>query len=307
MCKKIFILSIILTFIFSSIVFAGFPVSVRDDLGQLITLTEEPERIISLNPASTELLFALDLGEKIVGVTTYANYPPEAVNKEKIGTVTEPNIEKIVSLEPDLIFTSSVNKIESVERLSELGCNVVGFDAKSVNGAIEMIKTAGELTGKEDKARELVTDMYIQLYEIKELVDEKLKDSSRPKVFYEIWNEPLYTAGANTFINDIIEIAGGINIGVQARGQWPQFSLEKLLLENPDVYISSPHSAPHQVTVESIKERDNYQNIKAVQNERIYVIDQDVISRPSPRIVEGLKLVTKAIFPDLAGEIDNIK
>ena len=306
MLKQIFVFSLIFIFIVSGVVMADFPVTVTDDMGDKITINEKPERIISLAPANTEVLFALDLEEKIVGVTTYANYPREAKAKEKIGTITEPNLEKIVSLEPDLIVANAVNKLETVKRLRELGYKVVGYDAETVNDAISVIKQVGKITDRENKAQRIVTDMYLQLAEIKDLVDSKLKDCSRPKVFYEIWNQPLYTAGKNTFINDIINIAGGINIGAEAKGEWPQFSLEKLLLENPDIYISSPHSAPHKVTVESIKNRDNYKNLAAIKKDRVYIVNQDIISRASPRIVKGLKEIVKAIFPDLAPEIDKI-
>ncbi len=306
MLKQIFVFSLIFIFIVSGVVMADFPVTVTDDMGDKITINEKPERIISLAPANTEVLFALDLEEKIVGVTTYANYPREAKAKEKIGTITEPNLEKIVSLEPDLIVANAVNKLETVKRLRELGYKVVGYDAETVNDAISVIKQVGKITDRENKAQRIVTDMYLQLAEIKDLVDSKLKDCSRPKVFYEIWNQPLYTAGKNTFINDIINIAGGINIGAEAKGEWPQFSLEKLLLENPDIYISSPHSAPHKVTVESIKNRDNYKSLAAIKKDRVYIVNQDIISRASPRIVKGLKEIVKAIFPDLAPKVDDI-
>jgi len=306
MLKKIFVFSLLFVFLFGGQVLAEFNVTIPDDLGHKINLEEKPERIISLAPANTELLFALNLNKEIVGVTTFADYPQEAKAKEKIGTITEPNIEKIISLEPDLILANSVNKMESIERLRELGCKVVAFDARTVNDTISTIKVVGKLTGQEELAQKIVTDMFLQLAEIKSLVDNKLEECSRPKVFYEIWNQPLYTAGKNTFIDDIINIAGGINIGAEAKGAWPQYSLEKLLLENPDIYISSPHSAPHKVSVGSIKNRDNYGSLNAVKNDRIYIMNQDIINRASPRIITGLKKVVKAIFPDLAPEIDKI-
>ncbi len=306
MLKKIFVTGLILIFVISGLALADFPVTVTDDLNHKVCLEKKPARIISLAPANTELLFALGLDTEIVGVTTYANYPEKALEKEKIGTVHEPNIEKIVSLEPELILSNAVNKLETVKRLRELGYNVVGFNARTVDEAILVIKKAAKLTGREEKGREIVTEMYLQLAEIKNLVDDKLKEGNRPRVFYEIWNDPLYTAGKNTFINDTIHIAGGINIGAEARGQWPQYSLEKLLIENPDIYVTSPHSAPHKVSVESVKNRNNYQNINAIKNDRIYIIDQDIVTRPSPRIIEGVKEMTKALFPDLADEIDNL-
>lgn len=308
--KKLFtgllLLLLVLVLVFP-VLAVDFPLTVEDDLGYKITMDKKPERIISLAPSNTEILFALGLDEEIVGVTTYANYPEAALSKEKIGTIYEPNIEKIYSLKPDLVLAAGINKLESIERLKELDLKVAGFNPRTVNDIFITLKKIGKLTGKSDTAREIVTDMYIQMSEIQDLVDKVLKDKPRPKVFYEIWNDPLYTAGKGTFIDDVITLAGGINIGRKAHGAWPQYSMEKLLIENPDVYVSSPHSAPHQVAPESVKSRENFKNLKAIKNNRVYVIDTDIINRPSPRIIEGLKQFVKAIFPELAGEIDQIE
>lgn len=300
-------LFLVLVMVMTIKVVAGdFPVTVVDDLGARVTLEKKPDRIISLAPNLTELLFALKLNEEIVGVTSFADYPEEALYKTKIGTILEPNIEKIITMKPDIVFAAGINKMEIIEKLKNLGIKVVGFNPQTINDVFLVIKKAGQLTGKNDRARELVTDMYIELSQIQDMVDKVLENRSRPKVFYEIWSDPLYTAGDNTFIDDVIKIAGGINIGANARGSWPQYSIEKLLLENPDIYISSPHSAPYKVTVESIKERENYQNIKAIKNNRVYIIDQNIISRPSPRIIEGLKKFVKAIFPELTEKVEGL-
>jgi iron complex transport system substrate-binding protein len=297
----------VMVVIFSFRVFAAdFPVTVVDDTGQEITVLEKPARIISLAPNMTELLFALGLNEEIVGVTSFANYPEEALEKEKIGTIVEPNIEKILSLKPDLVFAAGINKLETVEHLRKLGINVAGFNPGNIDDTLIIIKKIGKLTGQDVLAREMVTELYIKLSQIQLLVEGVLKEKERPRVFYEIWSDPLYTAGAGTFIDDIITTAGGINIGSKAQGAWPQYSLEKLLLENPDVYVSSLHSAPEEVTPEKIKERKLYQSLKAIKNDRVYIIDQDIISRPSPRIIEGLKLFVKALFPELTDEINRI-
>lgn len=282
-----------------------FPVTVVDDFGIEVTVEEKPERIISLAPSNTEMLFAVGLDEEIVGVTTFADYPEAAVNKEKIGSITEPNIEKIVSLEPDLIIAAGINKKETIDNLKDLGITVAGFYPSSIDDTLETFKKMGRLTGRAEESRKIVTDMYLELAAIKDIVDSQLEEHARPKVFYEIWSDPLTTAGEGSFIDDLIYQAGGINIGAEAQGMWPQFSLEKLLLEDPEVYISSPHSAPHQVTVETIKDRDNYGTLSAVENDRIYIVDQNIVSRPSPRIIKGLKLFVNAIFPELADEVED--
>jgi|AntRauTorckE6833_2_1112554.scaffolds.fasta_scaffold00332_23 iron complex transport system substrate-binding protein len=307
--RKLLIPLLVLTtlFLISSIGLAqDFPLTVTDDLDQEIVMNEKPEKIISISPNMTEVLFAIGAGENVIGVTTFANYPQEATKVDKIGTITEPNIEKIISMEPDLVIASSVNKKETVERLRELGINVAGFEAVSVNKAIENIKRIATVTGYQEKGDKITAEMYIKIAEIRNLVDEKLKINERPKVFYEIWNDPLFTAGANNFIDDLIHMAGGFNIGRLAEGSWPQYNLEKLLIENPDVYVSTPHSADMEISKEQIKNRERFQPISAIQNDRVYIIDQDIINRPSPRLVQGLALLTKAIYPELTEAVNNI-
>lgn len=295
-----------LLLISTGVVAQEFPVNITDSLGEEIKLEEKPTRIISLSPNMTEVLFAVGAGENVVGVTSFADYPQEATEVDVIGSITEPNIEKIITMEPDVVIASSVNKMETIERLKELNVKVVGFSANNVDKAIENIKTIAKLTGNQEKGEEIVTEMYIKIGEITNLVEEHLENNEKRKVFYEIWNDPLYTAGKNNFIDDLINMAGGINIGRLAEGQWPQYNLEKLLVEDPEVYISTPHSAEMKVSKEKIKSREQYQSISAIKNDRVYVIDQDILNRPSPRLVKGLALMTKAVFPELSEEVDEI-
>lgn len=305
--RTVLMITILAVFTIVTGVFAqGFPITVTDDLDQEVRLEKKPEKIISISPNMTEVLFAIGAGENVIGVTTFANYPEAALEVQKIGTITEPNIEKIITLEPDLVLASSVNKMETVERLKELGIVVAGYEANSVNKAIENIKKIGLLTGNQDITDKLVTEMYIKIAEMRNLVEKKLNENETPKVFFEIWSDPLFTAGSDTFIDDLIYMAGGENLGRLAEGQWPQYNLEKLLIEDPDVYISTPHSAEMQVSVESIRSRERFQSISAIKNDRIYIIDQDIVNRPSPRLVKGLALMIKAVYPELEEEVDSI-
>ena len=285
---------------------ANFPLTLEDDLENEITLKEKPQRIISLSPSNTEMLFALGLGDKIVGVTKSANYPQAALKKEKIGTITDPNVEKIVSLEPDLVVASAINKMQSINKLRELGIKVAGFNPGTVNETILTIKKLGKITGEVKKAQDVVTDMYMNLVDIKNIVDSHLQNHKRKNVFYELWDNPLMTAGDNTFVDDLIELAGGINIGAQARGKWPQYNLEKLITEDPQVYISTPHSSQEKVTVASIKNRDRFKIITAIKKGNIQIVNQDIVNRPSPRIIKGLKIFVKAIHPELTEKIEEL-
>ncbi|RCW45028.1 MULTISPECIES: ABC transporter substrate-binding protein [unclassified Halanaerobium] len=311
MSKKIFAIFLVMfVIIFTAEAYTadktGFPVQYEDELGHKIILEKEPERIISLAPSITELIYFLGLEDKLVGVTTYANYPPEAAEKEKIGSVTEVNIEKIITLEPDLIIADSINKSEALKRLNNLGLAAVGFNPLDIEETIDMIKTIGWLTGSSKKAEQIAEKMNFRLKKIESLIAEKLQNTKRPDVFYEIWSDPLYTAGDNTFINSVIETAGGNNIGKNAEGAWPRFGIESLILADPDVYISSPHSAAGGITIKDILNRPLFSELKAVKKERVYLVDQDKISRPSPRIIDGLKEIAAAIFPELKDKLEGI-
>ena len=301
------ILMLVMVFTFTlHISAAQYPLTVKDDLNKEVTMEAEPERIVSLAPSITEMLYSIGLADKIVGVTTYADYPKEATKKTKIGSVTEPNIEKIVSLKPDLVIAAGINKKPTLKKIKDLGIKVAGFNPHTIKETINVFVKVGRLTGNDQTARQVAAQMQVQVDEIKALVENKLQNNPRPKVFYEIWSDPLTTAGKGTFIHDIIKTAGGENIGAKAKGPWPTYNLEKLLVENPDVYISSHHSAPGNVTVKSVKNRDNFGSLKAVKNDRIYIVNQNIVSRPSPRIIKGLKSFVKAIFPELAEEINDI-
>lgn len=301
-----------LVLILSIIIISGgvaaqeFPVTITDGFGEEIVMEEKPDKIISLSPQTTENLFAVGAGDEVIGVTTYADYPEEATKVDKIGTITEPNIEKIVSMEPDLVIAASVNKQETIDRLKELNIKVAGFEANSVDTALENIKKIGKITGNQKNAEQVTANMNVKIADIKDLVDKKLANNDRPKVFYELWSDPLYTAGVDNFIDNLIHTAGGFNIGRLAETQWPEFSLEKLLVEDPEVYISTPHSAEMKVSKESIKDRDRFKDITAIKNDRVYIIDENIINRASPRLLEGLSQLTTAIWPDLEGEVNEI-
>ncbi|MBF8436161.1 cobalamin-binding protein [Halanaerobiaceae bacterium Z-7014] len=303
--NRVILLSCILLFV--SILFApgleAFPVEVTDDLGNEIEITEEPETIISLSPSTTEMLFAIDLEDRLVGVTTYCDYPEEVSKIDTVGSISEPNIEVIIDKDPDLIVTAGITSVDIINRLQDLGLTVVGFEANDIQEVFSNFENLGLVTGKTDQADQVVNDMETRMDKILELVESQ---EERPEVFYEIWNEPITTAGGDTFIDNMIELAGGINLGAEIDAGWPQIGMETLIDLDPEVYISTPHSAEHQVTEEKILGRDNFEVLTAVENERVHVIDQDIISRPSPRLIDGLRGLAISIHPELEEELEDI-
>lgn len=293
MKKTMISILIVLAVIFAAAaVQASYPVKVTDDMKAVTTIGQKPMRIVSLAPSNTEILFALGLGNRVVGRTDFCDYPAEAAKVPSVGGYTQPSVESIMAVKPDLVIASFGNPKEMVERLRKLGIPVLAYNPQTVNDVLHVIWEIGKVTGAEDQATELISKMRDQIAAIEKLV----KNASRPKVFWEVWHDPLSTAGANTFINDMIKIAGGINISEDAGKGWPAYSLETLLIKNPDVYIATKDkwSSPG-----NIPERPGYNQLKAVKLGQVYVINADNVNRPGPRLIEGLKDVVRVIHPEL--------
>lgn len=269
------------------------PLTIKDSSGTDVTISKKPERIISLVPSSTEVIYALGLGDKIVGVTTYDDYPAEVKSKEKIGDL-KVNTEKVVSLQPDLILANSLNG-EAVDGLRQLGLTVLVTNAQTFDEVYTTIEMIGKATGASDKAEELVANMKKEVESVKEKV-KGIPQDKKPKVWVEI-DDKFFSTGKGTFMNDIIEMAGGVNIASDLEG-WKQLSEEQIILRNPDV-IFDTYSYMNPNAAKLIKERAKWQSISAVKNGKVYDVDSNVISRPGPRITQGLKQVAKYLHPEL--------
>lgn len=275
---------------------ANFPVEIEDNFGNKVTLEKEPMKIVSLAPNNTEVLFALGLGDRVVGVTSYCDYPEEAKAKEIVGDFEGNNLEKIVELNPDLVLVYGAGNEEDNKVLKDAGIKVLGFMPETIDAVIKDIETVGKATGKNKEAAELVEAMNNKKNEILE----KVKGQEEVKVFYEIWHDPLMAAGKGSFMDELITLAGGKNIAEDAEGAYPQYDLEQLVERDPEVYLTA-QDMPDK-TVESIKVRPGYEDISAIKNDRVYVFEgneANVVSRPGPRIIEALEVVAKAIHPEL--------
>jgi len=246
-----------------------------------------PERIISTAPSNTEILFALGLGDKVVGVTTYCNYPPEAPEKEKIGGFSTVDIEKIISLNPDMVLASSKTGDENIKKLEDKGITVLIVEPKNIDEILKAIELIGNVTGKENEAKSLTENMLKRINKVKEN-SKNLKE--KPKVMYVVWHEPLMSAGKNTFANDIIEIAGGENIYSDMEIQYPTISLESVIDRNPDIIIASVgHGDAGNLTYNYVMNEPRLKDVNAVKNKRVYEIDADIMNRPGPRISDALE------------------
>jgi len=267
--------------------------SIEDDFGNIISFDNPPERVISLAPSNTEILFAIGTGNKVVGVTSYDDYPEEVLDIEKIGDFNGINLERIIELEPDLVINYGDGVTEENERLLEAGIQIAGFEPESLQEVYYTILRIGTITGQKQEAIDLVEDMGSKEVEL----TEKIEGLDKKTVFYEIWHEPLMAAGPGSFIDELIILAGGENVAADADGEYPQFDLEQLIERNPQVYITA-NDLPEK-TADSIKVRPGYSEIDAIKNDRVYLLDGNIMSRPGPRIIDALELMIGAIHPEV--------
>ncbi|MEK6750812.1 MAG: cobalamin-binding protein [Chloroflexota bacterium] len=266
-----------------------------DDMGREITLSGNPERIVSLAPSTTEILFAVGAGAQVVGRDEFSDYPEEAKSLESIGgSFGEYNVEAIVALEPDLVIAAEINTPELIKQLEDLGLTVYYLgNPTTLEEMYVKLETVAELTGHD--ASELVSSLQARVA----AVDEKIMPlSARPNVFYEIdASDPSkpYTYGPGTFGQLLIERAGGFNVGSVASDAYPQLSLEQIVVENPSIIILG--DSVWGVTPESVLERAGWESIEAVKSNQIFPIDDNLISRPGPRLVDGLEALAKILHP----------
>jgi iron complex transport system substrate-binding protein len=263
-----------------------------DDLGRLVAINGTPQRIVSLAPSNTEILFALGLGEKVVGVTDWCDYPPEALDKEKVGAYDTPDIEKIVALNPDLVLVAYGTTMDVINNLVGLGLTVFGIKTTDLNDLLNDIRTVGEITDTEVEAQSVTSEMESRIQAVTNQTEEL---EERPRVFYIVWHDPLWTAGSETFIHELIEKVGGVNICQNITG-YTTISIEEVVARNPEVIITSEWSYDWAMNETSLNSTD------ARQNGRIYQGDDDLVQRPGPRLVDGLEWFAHFIQPDIFPE-----
>jgi iron complex transport system substrate-binding protein len=262
---------------------------VVDDLGRLVAINGTPQRIVSLAPSNTETLFALGLGDKVVGVTDWCNYPPEALEKEKVGGFATPSVEKIVALNPDLILAKEGNPIEVINTLAGLGLTVFGIKTTDLDDLLNDIRRIGEITDKEVEAQALTSQMEGRIQAVTNQTEEL---PQRPRVFYIIWHEPLWTAGSGTFIHELIEKAGGVNIWQNITG-YTTIGIEEVIARDPEIIITSELSYNWTLNATELA------ITSARQTGRIYTLDDALVQRPGPRLVRGLEWFAHFIHPEI--------
>jgi len=251
-------------------------------------------RYISLAPSTTEILFALGLDGEIAGVSSYCNYPPKARTKTNVGNFSQPNIEKILSLKPDYIFCTGLEQAPIIDELKRLNLKVYVSDPRNIKELFDSIRDIAKITRKSQEAENIIRDMQIQIDGITSLA-KSIPENKRLKVFIEIFDDPLTTAGRGTFIDEIITMAGGVNIAGDTKRAYTIFSQEDVIKRNPDCIIIAymGRGEPGKIMLS----RFAWDSISAVKNNRIYNdIDPDTLLRPGPRVVLGLKEIYKRLY-----------
>lgn len=275
------------------------PLTLTDGLGNAVTLAGPAQRIVTLAPSNTEILFALGAGGQMAGRDELSDFPEAAQAVASIGsTYGQLNTEAIVALKPDLILAAEVNSPEQMQSLRDLGLTVFWLaNPTDFDGLFNNLRIVGRLTGRDAEADALAAQLSGRVQE----VSAKIQGAgARPKVFYELdATDPTkpYTVGRGTFMDTLIQLAGGQNIAAGLEGAYPQISAEELLQQNPDIIILG--DAAYGVTADSVKARPGWEAIAAVQHNRIVAFDDNLASRPGPRLVDGLESLSRLIQPEL--------
>jgi iron complex transport system substrate-binding protein len=276
-----------------------FPLTLKDGKGREVTLETAPARIVSLSPSNTEILFAVGAGNLVVGDTKYCDYPAEAKGLPKVGGFTGKSIsvESILALKPDLVLAADSGQETVIEALEQSKVKVLALKAQSFEEVYANLKLAGQITGHAQEAAMVVDTMQARVKAVSDKVA-GIPAEKRPALFWEVWDEPLMTAGPNTFAGQMIRMAGGTSIFADVSKDYPEVSVEEVVKRNP-AYILGPDSHGDKLIAKELAARPGWEQIDAVKQNKIFLIDGNSSSRPGPRLVDALEAIAKALHPDL--------
>lgn len=286
--KRIIILALLICYVAVPVEAGLFPVELKDDTGTIVWISRRPRRIVSLAPNMTEILYAVGQGDRIVGVTEYCDYPAQARKKTKIGGIQIQN-ERIWMLRPDLVVAHAGMQKQTVAQLRRLNLPVLALDPKDWNGLLLTIEKIGRATGSEAHATSIIQEMESR----RERVETATAGARKVRLFVEVWNKPLMTAGPGTFLHELTDMAGGLDIAADALTPWSAFPEEKVLVRDPEVIILTCKNR------QEVLNRGAWRRITAVRRGRVYEVDPDLYSRPGPRLVEALE--------DLASLLESVR
>ncbi|OPA76900.1 cobalamin-binding protein [Paenibacillus selenitireducens] len=275
-----------------------YPFTIKDATGEEFTFDKAPEKIVSVSPAETESLFALGLDQQIVGVSDYDDYPEAAKSKTKMGSITKPNEEAVIAANADIVFTGISMKEESVKKLRDLGIKIFKVEPKTLEDIMKNIEVYGQITDRQAEAQQVITKMKAERDQVVDAV-KSVSDDQKKKVYIEF--SPGWTVGKGEFMDELITLAGGVNVASDVTG-WAQINEENIIHTNPDVILFANDAMDYE-TKKPIKDiilgRSGWDQITAIKNSQVIGLDGNLLSRPGPRLTEGLISMAKAIYPDL--------
>ncbi len=279
-----------------------FPITITDDAHRKVTIDAEPKKIVSIQASTTEIAFALGLGDKVIGVSDYCNYPPEAVKKEKVGG-QDINAEKVLTLLPDIALVTDYHyktHPDILKQFEDAGIKVIVVgSASSFKDVYSTIAMIGKATGSETKAQEIISDMKKRHEAIKEKAAKAITD--KKKVWVEVSPAPdIYTTGKNTFMNEMLESIQAVNAAGDHEG-WVKLNEEEIVKLHPDViittygyYVDNPKN--------QVLAREGWAEVPAVKNKKVFDVDNDTVTRPGPRLIEGVETLAELIYPEVFKE-----
>lgn len=266
---------------------------ITDDAGRNVKLPVRVDRVITLAPNLTEIVFAVGAGNRLVGNTTYCDYPPEAKNIAKVGDTGQPSIERIITLRPQVVLVSTASQLEAFTRqLQNQNIEVFVTDPHDLEGVFRSIEQIGRILGQKQQADALVE----KLRERTNAVEQAVKQTQPVRTFYQVSGEPLYTVGHDAFVTDLMRRAGALSVTASVPGAWPRYSNESALAARPDAIIlptGGSMGAANADVAEALR------NSPAARTGRVYKINDDHLARPGPRLVDGLEEMAKALHPEV--------
>ncbi|MFA5294800.1 MAG: helical backbone metal receptor [Methanoregulaceae archaeon] len=287
--------------VLSTVASVSAAITLTDDMGTVVSIESPPQRIISLAPSNTEILFALDLGDRVVGVTEFCNYPAEALDKQKVGGYSTVSIEKVIALKPDLIVASYGNGESLLANLRSFGYPVIALHPETLAGVLDNIRLIGNAAGVDEDAARLVNDLEERIDAVQ--VSTMGQGGARPTVAHVIWNDPIYVSGNGTFQDELIRLAGGENAFSHLDG-WQTIGIEDFILADPDVLIVNTGTGMgggEDTIAQFFRNDPRFSRVTAIRTNQVHLIDTDTVDRAGPRIVDALEQFAEDIHPELSG------
>ena len=265
-----------------------------DDMGRTVQINGIPQSIISLSPSNTEILFALGLEDRLIGVTKYCNYPAAALEKPQVSEFSKVDLEKVISLNPDLILADNIHKKDVIPAFEKLGIPVLGLAAPNLDALLADIDLIGRVTGKQGEAAALVEALDQRI----RVVKEQTAGPAKPRVFFVTWHDPLWTVGTGSMIDDLIVKAGGVNIASDLAAN-ATINLETAIERNPEIIVVLSSMGDQAVSYQFLKNEPRFQATDALKNNRVFQVNTDIFGRTTPRSIDALEQLSLMIHPEI--------